>query len=232
VEGECFAAWWGIHYFRPYIWGTTFTLETDHAALRWLNTFDNHNSRLMRWALDLQPFSMIIKYRKGSRNANADGLSRLPRDDALLVGEQPFEGGQGNDLEFSAENISYFGSVHEVPDTDRDGTLPSSESDSSTPPMEFEVYVNSATPPTRPRDNSPEPSEYESIPRIRAPFHPFIDAPTQDYPGVVNLRRGVNLTHSLGDGFITANTAALATTPVVAEFRSFSSPTSNPHRII
>ena len=33
------------------------------------------NSRLIRWALALQPFNFTLKHRKRIDNANADGLS-------------------------------------------------------------------------------------------------------------------------------------------------------------
>ena len=33
--------------------------------------------RIVRWALRLSEFDFTIKFRKGSKNANADALSRL-----------------------------------------------------------------------------------------------------------------------------------------------------------
>ncbi|CAG8843464.1 14180_t:CDS:1, partial [Gigaspora margarita] len=38
----------------------------------------NDNKRITRWRLTLQEYQFDIKYRAGSRNKNADFLSRLP----------------------------------------------------------------------------------------------------------------------------------------------------------
>ncbi len=46
--GECFAAVQGIKHFRPYLLGRTFTLITDHSALKWLHTHKGDNTRLLR----------------------------------------------------------------------------------------------------------------------------------------------------------------------------------------
>ena len=57
-----------------------FTLITDHKALQWLlNSYTiNDNKRITRWRMTLQEYQFDIKYRAGSRNKNADFLSRLP----------------------------------------------------------------------------------------------------------------------------------------------------------
>jgi hypothetical protein len=45
--------------------------------LTWLNKMKDKNQRLLRWALALQTYTFEVKYRKGSQNGNADGLSRF-----------------------------------------------------------------------------------------------------------------------------------------------------------
>jgi hypothetical protein len=35
------------------------------------------NQRLLRWALALKTYTFEVKYRKGSQNGNADGLSNF-----------------------------------------------------------------------------------------------------------------------------------------------------------
>ena len=65
TEGECLAAVWAIKHFRPYLWGTAFTLITDHIALQWLHKNKDLGGRLTRWSLKLQEYDFTIKYRKG-----------------------------------------------------------------------------------------------------------------------------------------------------------------------
>lgn len=52
-----------------------FFLRTDHRALKYLNTSDNTNSRLLRWSLILQEYSFVSEYIKGELNP-ADGIGR------------------------------------------------------------------------------------------------------------------------------------------------------------
>jgi hypothetical protein len=50
-EAEMLAVTWGTRHFRCYLYGKRFTLRTDHAALKYLHTFADNNSRLLRWSL-------------------------------------------------------------------------------------------------------------------------------------------------------------------------------------
>ena len=65
-----------VDHFSVYLIRTEFTIETGHKALEFLNSAKRVTGRLARWALHLQPFSYKIKYHPGSKNGNADGLSR------------------------------------------------------------------------------------------------------------------------------------------------------------
>ena len=76
TEIECLAVLSAIKHFEVYLHGIKFTVETDHKALEQLLSSNHLNARLTRWALYLQQFSMTIHYRPGSKNQNADGLSR------------------------------------------------------------------------------------------------------------------------------------------------------------
>ena len=60
-----------------YLDGRKFIIETDHNPLTWVNKMKDKNQRLLRWALALQTYTFEVKYRKGSQNGNADGLSRF-----------------------------------------------------------------------------------------------------------------------------------------------------------
>ena len=76
TELECLAVVKAIDHFAVYLWGRPFTVVTDHRALQYLDSSRHLNSRLTRWALQLQQHSFKIKYRPGVTHGNADGLSR------------------------------------------------------------------------------------------------------------------------------------------------------------
>ncbi|XP_078241708.1 uncharacterized protein LOC144586777 [Pogona vitticeps] len=80
VEKECLAIVYAIQKAKPYIWGRHFILCTDHSPLQWLKTMKTHNSKLMRWALNLQDYDFEVKVVRGSVNCVADALSRRPED--------------------------------------------------------------------------------------------------------------------------------------------------------
>ncbi|KYO29913.1 hypothetical protein Y1Q_0016714 [Alligator mississippiensis] len=50
IEKECLAIVWALNKLKPYLWGQQFTVLSDHAPLRWLQTMQNTNARLQRWA--------------------------------------------------------------------------------------------------------------------------------------------------------------------------------------
>ena len=76
IEKECFAIVWAVKKFMNYLYGKEFVLETDHRHLTYLNTAKVANTRLMRWALALQPFKFRVENIKGVENVGADFLSR------------------------------------------------------------------------------------------------------------------------------------------------------------
>lgn len=76
TEREALAVVWAVNKFRGYIEGTPITIMTDHQALKWLMTLKSPTGRLARWALQLQPFDITIKYISGRTNVVADLLSR------------------------------------------------------------------------------------------------------------------------------------------------------------
>lgn len=52
-----------------------FNLETDHRTLTWIQTMKDHNSRVMRWYLSLQPSKFKVRHRPGRQNMVSDYLS-------------------------------------------------------------------------------------------------------------------------------------------------------------
>jgi hypothetical protein len=68
---------WAVGYFRPYLYGTKFTVITDHHALKWLMSIKAPSDRLVRWSLKLQEYDMEIQHRPGRVHSNVDPLSRM-----------------------------------------------------------------------------------------------------------------------------------------------------------
>ena len=76
IERECLAIVFGIAKFQYYLMGKEFILEVDHKPLIYLNRIKGSNSRLMRWALALQPYRFRIVHIRGCDNLGSDILSR------------------------------------------------------------------------------------------------------------------------------------------------------------
>lgn len=74
---EALAVRWAVEKFRPYLYGTKFTIFTDHKALEHIQSCKDSTGQLFRWSLFLQDFDFEIKYRPGRHNQNADVLSRF-----------------------------------------------------------------------------------------------------------------------------------------------------------
>jgi hypothetical protein len=76
---ECLAIIWAVKYFRHYLYGSRFSIITNHTALKWLlnSVTENANQRLERWKIVLSEYDFEIIYRKGKNHSNADAFSRL-----------------------------------------------------------------------------------------------------------------------------------------------------------
>ena len=77
TEKECLAVVWATEQHKTQLQGAPFTIETDHEALRYLIQSKDAVGRLARWAMKLQQFDMVVKYRKGEENGAADHVSRI-----------------------------------------------------------------------------------------------------------------------------------------------------------
>ncbi|MEW8547939.1 MAG: reverse transcriptase domain-containing protein [Candidatus Thiodiazotropha sp.] len=80
TELECLAVIVGIETFKHYLSQHKFKVFTDHKALQWLDNVKNPTGRLGRWAMKLQQHNFEIVHRQGTRNQNADFMSRYPYD--------------------------------------------------------------------------------------------------------------------------------------------------------
>lgn len=65
-------------HFYKYLYGRSFLLRTDHAALKWLVNFKNPEGLIARWIERLQEYQFDIEHRAGMVHRNADALSRRP----------------------------------------------------------------------------------------------------------------------------------------------------------
>ncbi|MCP3681299.1 MAG: hypothetical protein GY861_01290, partial [bacterium] len=75
IELELLAIIFGVEYFRPYLYGRKFIIQTDHAPLKYLQNMKNPTGRFARWIAYLQQYTFDIEYRSGRANRNADALS-------------------------------------------------------------------------------------------------------------------------------------------------------------
>ena len=77
MEKEFLVVVFALEKFRSYIIGSSVTIFTDHAALKYLLSKQDTKPRLTRWILLCQEFNLTIKDKKGVKNVVADHLSRL-----------------------------------------------------------------------------------------------------------------------------------------------------------
>ena len=71
IEKECLAMVWALQFFHVYLYRRSFTIETDHQPLAWLQRMKNTNPRITRWAVAIQPYCFSVAHRKGTANNNA-----------------------------------------------------------------------------------------------------------------------------------------------------------------
>lgn len=85
IEKELLAIHFAIKQFRPYIYGTKFTVRSDHKPLVYLFKMKDPSSKLTRIRLDLEEYNFIIEHIKGKDNVAADALSRISIEDIKNV---------------------------------------------------------------------------------------------------------------------------------------------------
>ena len=80
TELECLAIFKSVHHFAYYLFGSRFTVVTDHKALVAFLHSRVLNRRLHGWLTQLMQFDFEIVYRPGAMNCDADALSRQAWD--------------------------------------------------------------------------------------------------------------------------------------------------------
>lgn len=84
IDKEALAIVEGVKHFHQFVAGRKFIITTDHQPL--LGLFNPKkpipvivSPRMLRWCLTLSAYDYEVEFRKGTENANADCLSRLPQ---------------------------------------------------------------------------------------------------------------------------------------------------------
>lgn len=91
TEKEALAVLKAIEHFRGYVFGTSFTVITDAAALTHIKTMRVEGQRrLSRWALSLSEHDMKIKHRSGRLSVAPDALSRTWRVESIVSEDDPW----------------------------------------------------------------------------------------------------------------------------------------------
>ncbi|XP_047475992.1 uncharacterized protein LOC125029857 [Penaeus chinensis] len=68
IEKECLAVVWAVSKFYQYLYGKAFVIESDHQPLKYLNSANHLNGRLMRWSMYMQQFNYTVKNIAGREN--------------------------------------------------------------------------------------------------------------------------------------------------------------------
>ena len=76
TDQEALAVVLACRNFHHYLWGTKFTIQTDHQPLTTIFRKRTKSPRVTRWMLEMREYNFKIKYIKGKHNVVADHLSR------------------------------------------------------------------------------------------------------------------------------------------------------------
>ena len=77
TEKELLTVLFDVQTYQCFLYGRKFKVITDHAALKWLITVENHQcAGLTRWILKLSEYEFEVIHWPGRKHVNADVLSR------------------------------------------------------------------------------------------------------------------------------------------------------------
>ena len=96
IEKEAYAIIYAVNKLRPFLFGSKFTVFTDHKPLRSLFTTEMKNAKVQRWAIILSEYGCNIEYKTGKTNIPADALSRISETNEIHVLDNSGDISQGN----------------------------------------------------------------------------------------------------------------------------------------
>ena len=76
AEKECLALILAVRTFSVYFGTQSTVVYTDHSPLQFLQRMSNYNQKLLRWAIELQQYNLVIRHIPGTKNWLPDLLSR------------------------------------------------------------------------------------------------------------------------------------------------------------
>lgn len=85
IEKEAYGVVYALRQLRPYLWGATFRVFTDHKPLTSLFTKEMTNTKIQRWQVLLAEYGAKVEYRKGKHNIRADMLSRIKKREEIAT---------------------------------------------------------------------------------------------------------------------------------------------------
>jgi hypothetical protein len=88
VEKEAYAIIYALQKLRPYLYGSQFSIHTDHKPLKALLSSPMKNLKLQRWGMIISEYAPTIYYHDGPSNTRADMVSRLGPEIATLDTEE------------------------------------------------------------------------------------------------------------------------------------------------
>ncbi len=78
-DREALAVVLACRHFRHYLWGSRFTIRTDHQPITSVFKQRTKSPRMSRWTLEMRDYHYKVEFKPGKKNVVADQLSRPVR---------------------------------------------------------------------------------------------------------------------------------------------------------
>ena len=120
TEKEGLSIVWAVEHFHLFLFGSHFTLVTDHKPLEIIygSPRSKPSARIERWVLRLQPYSFSVKYKPGSENP-ADYLSRYSESQPIMRQEKLTEEYVSFISRYAVPKAMTLKEIKDATDTDR-----------------------------------------------------------------------------------------------------------------